>query len=237
MFADDITQIITYPWKSEQIMAQHTARAIENINNYEKQWKIKTNINKFKIIPIAKNKTEPVIANGDLYPYATEGQLLGLKITKTGYKSFIQEKTRKAQATLTKLYRFRRLSTKNKKKLYMVLIKPILEYPPVPIHALSKTNIKQMQIIQNKALRFIYGIRYPDIVTNEELHQRAEIEPLNVILYDRATKIWNQIEDLNTETGRNIIETNQRINNNTRNHRWFRSSIKAIQQPRPPPTF
>lgn len=55
-YADDITQIIIYPGRSQQIMASRTVNEIKIINNYEKTWKIKTNKNKFRIIPIAVKK-------------------------------------------------------------------------------------------------------------------------------------------------------------------------------------
>ncbi len=38
------------------MMAIRTVREIEKINLFEKKWKIKTNINKFKIFPIAVKK-------------------------------------------------------------------------------------------------------------------------------------------------------------------------------------
>lgn len=43
-YADDITQIITYPGKARQLMAIRTVNEIEKNNNYEKNWKIKTKI-------------------------------------------------------------------------------------------------------------------------------------------------------------------------------------------------
>lgn len=43
----------------------------------------------------------------------------------------------------------------------MSLINPIIEYPAVPQNALKKTNMKKIQVVHNKALRFIYNARYP----------------------------------------------------------------------------
>ena len=47
MYADDITQIITYPGKSRMFMTRKTEREISKINSYETKWKIKTNATKF----------------------------------------------------------------------------------------------------------------------------------------------------------------------------------------------
>lgn len=50
MFADDI---VSYPGNSAEIMARHTVRAIETINDRGKKWK-KTNSNKVATIPLGK---------------------------------------------------------------------------------------------------------------------------------------------------------------------------------------
>ena len=53
-FADDITQVITYPGKSRGMLARRITREIVKINNYEKQWKIQTSKPKFKLVSMAK---------------------------------------------------------------------------------------------------------------------------------------------------------------------------------------
>ena len=56
-FADDLTQII-YNEKSRTEMALKTQREIEKYNEYEKKWKIRTNLRKFQVIPISITKPE-----------------------------------------------------------------------------------------------------------------------------------------------------------------------------------
>ena len=223
MFADDTTQIVVYPGESKQLMAQHTARAIENINQFERNWKIKTNINKFKVIPLAKRTPSPLIVDGDIMEYSNEGTLLGLKITKRGYYSHMKEKNARAHALLTKLQRFQNLSQKNKKQLYLSLVRSLLEYPPIPISAMSKTQIEKLQKIQNRALRFMYNIKWYDLVTTEELHRRADIPRIEELLKLRTETIWNKIEDLELI---DFIEEEDDENElrGGRMHTWFRES-------------
>ena len=57
LFADDVTQLIEYHHRSKQMTARRTERAILDVNNYERKWKIKTNQNKFKELPISVKKT------------------------------------------------------------------------------------------------------------------------------------------------------------------------------------
>lgn len=233
IFADDITQIIAYPGKSTGIMANHTARAIENINKFEQDWKIQTNMTKFKIIPITKRKNDPVIVEGNLLPYATEGTVLGLKITTTGYRAFYKEKINRAKINMTKIRRFCKLSTKNKLKLYNAFVKSALLYPPIPMNAAKKTNMRKMQIIQNKSLRQVYNIKYPDVIRNDRLHATARVKTINEVLHEQARKIWTKVDDMIGEDMISwISEGNQR-----REHYWLpRSRLKALG-PSPQPIY
>ncbi len=56
MYADDVTQIITAPTKFKDMTKLKVETVINRINRYEKIWKIKTNENKFKILPISQYK-------------------------------------------------------------------------------------------------------------------------------------------------------------------------------------
>lgn len=138
VFADDITQIVAYPGTSTELMAGHTETAIQSIYNYENKWKIQTNSAKFKIIPMAKQKYDPVIVDGEILPYATDGRILGLNITATGFKSIKKQKKRGVEMMLNKLRRFKNLDTSNKLKLYNAFVRSSSLYPPVPTHAAKK---------------------------------------------------------------------------------------------------
>ena len=70
----------------------------------------------------------------------------------------------------------------------------------------SDTQLNKLQVIQNKALRFIYNIRYPNIVSNQTLHNRAKIptvkERLNSL---RDKQIFKLNLLINDEVGMNAI--------------------------------
>lgn len=83
-------------------------------------------------------KTSPLIVDGDLLDYTNQGTVLGLKISNTGYRSFIKENKDSQQRTLDKIKLFENLSIWNKKKHYTSLIRSVIEYPPVPINTLKK---------------------------------------------------------------------------------------------------
>lgn len=62
------TQIIINATLSAQTAAQRTAKEISNINEYKRKWKIKTNKDKFAVIPISRKKRREIIA-GEKYNY------------------------------------------------------------------------------------------------------------------------------------------------------------------------
>ena len=88
-YADDITQIITYQGKSIQFMATRTTQEIEKINNYERKWKIKTNKSKFKIIPVAVQKKNIIIIDGEIIEFSGNGNILGLTVSRNGISKHI----------------------------------------------------------------------------------------------------------------------------------------------------
>ena len=90
-YADDITQIITYPGKSRNFMAIRAANEINKINEYERKWKIKTNKQKFKIIPIAVKKKNNIIIDGKIIEYTSSGKILGTTVCRTGLSKHINE--------------------------------------------------------------------------------------------------------------------------------------------------
>ena len=94
------------------------------------------------------------------------------------------------------------MDPKIKTHLIKTLVLPVLDYPPIPTHAMSKTQISKLQKIQNKALRFALNQRYPFTLNTTEQHETAKIAPINVRLHNQATKIWASLQyrQLNTYT-------------------------------------
>lgn len=69
------------------------------MNEYERKWKIKTDKNKFKIVPITVKKKEQIVV-----AYSDKGNVIGLKAGKTGIESYITEIIRKEKGALTELF-------------------------------------------------------------------------------------------------------------------------------------
>ncbi len=131
LYADDITQVITTPSKSRNMMRLNAEREIERINRYEKKmWKIRTSEKKFKILPIARYKSnQKITVNGRDINTCTEGKFLGLKLQTRGIVGHATEKLSKGKGIISGLRRFDQLTPKLKATLIKTLFIPVLEYP------------------------------------------------------------------------------------------------------------
>ena len=227
-YADDITQLIATPGN----IANNTIHAIEQINHFENQWKIQTNMTKFKIINLCRRKTDDIFIDDRHIPYADTGTILGLKFSRTGYKTHITARCAQARTQLNKIRRFTNLSPDNKKKLYLTLVRSTLLYPPIPLHTLAKTPMLRLQAIQNNGLRFVYNTSWTDFITNQELHTRASIPPVNVYLHNLAKKTWNTIEQIMPQQFNSLT-----FPADLNEHSYFKDSKSRALGPEPLPLY
>ena len=114
--------------------------------------------------------------------------------------------TQKASYNLTKLHRFKSAPPNIKLTLYKTLIRPIFEYPSILLADTSDTRIHKLQLIQNKALRFIYNTHWSDYITNTSLHNRAKIETVKDRLENLKTKtLLRAYDTITDDQGRNAV--------------------------------
>ena len=229
-FADDVTQIIQNFNNNKEQLAEDTGREIERINNYEKMWKIQTNITKFSLLSISKWRPHQVTAEGRNINFKNEVKILGLTLKRTGSVQHLTNRINYAKAQTAKLRRFKKLETAVKMRLYKTMIRPILEYPVMPNSLASKTQQLKMQKIQNRNLRFITcndeNLRN---LTIEEKHHQLNIETINERLHSRLQKSWERFAIREPE----IYDKSMRENNdNFRDHAWWgRAALRYIEAP------
>ena len=223
IYADDITQIIQTQ-DNEKYFALQTTSEIENVNNLENQWKIKTNQNKFQIIPINRKGKEKVETGTLTHDYQKKGKALGTIITTRGFSPHAASQIQAAKAKLSTLYRFINLSSNNKRKIYQSLLKSVLEYPPISLHPISITQQKKMQTIQNKASRIITKIRKLDRKTSKYDNEQARLIPINISIHNQAIKIWQTVRDT---TPRDILNKLE-LHPNRNYSKLFPSSLAKI---------
>ena len=209
-----------------------TQREIHNTNTFEERWKIKTNTNKFKVIKLGHRTGPHLIVENQRKEFSNSGKALGLAISTQGYNANTTERTNRANAALKTLYRFKDMNTKIKTHLVKTLILPIIDYPPIPTHALSNKQISKLQKIQNKSLRFATNQRYPYTLNTQEIHENTQTLPVNIRLHNQALKIWNKIETLDIPIFHELIENTENIQNWNKNFPSSLTALRNIPQPK-----
>ncbi len=136
----------------------------------KKKCKIKKNVHKFTPLHLAAKRTFPLHINEEEVQLKNKGKCLGLTITTSGYYKHIQQRKNIAGSALNKLYKLYNMPENIEIRLVKTLILPILDYPPIPIHTMSKNQTSKLQKIQNKALRFATNQKYPYTMTRGQIH-------------------------------------------------------------------
>lgn len=224
-FADDFTQIIVTKCNriNNKARIEHKANVENEIlrqNNFEYKWKIKTNAGKFQMIMIANKPKQNITVENTTFNYEKKANVLGLHFkTNNFFKSQVDDNIRKANFELSKLYRFIYVKQKIKIRLYKTKVLPLLTYASVPLNICSTSQIKRLQVIQNKAIRWITRLYYPNRCNIDHQQQTLKIEPIKERINRLSQRIWFKIETENSEffnTTLNIPIIN--------GHSWFKSS-------------
>ena len=227
-YADDFTQIIVTKCnkindRARAIHRESVQAEILKQNKYEQKWKIKSNLCKFKMIMIGNTPKQNIIVENVSINYSDKAKILGLKFkSRNFFKDQVDENIRKAKAELSRLYKLRYLKKKLKTRLYKSKALPHLTFASVPLNICSHNQIKRLQVVQNKAIRWITNTYYPNTCNIDEQQHLLKIEPINERINRLAQNIWYKAEIENSpffEITKNIpIQFG---------HSWFKSSYAA----------
>ena len=215
------------------MLAAKIRRETEKINNYEKRWKIKTNTNKFQLLTISATATSEVRIDNEPINYKNSLKTLGLTLTRTGINKHIDQRTSIAQAQMTKLIRFKGLSTNANLHLFKALIKPILEYPIILLCLSPRYKLNKLQAKQNICISCASKDTLPYERTIKDLHELYNINSLNITFRNRAEKIWQKLTALD-----NTIEDHSaQITDQYSDHIYWRRIHRNLQEPYPDPIY
>ena len=241
-YADDVTQLIRH---TDLDRLTRKARVeLNRVTHWELTWRINTNPTKSKITYFGTKRHQqahtihlnPYINTPTPIPVTTTNNILGVTFDdKLNMVTHTNMKHAMANKALTTIYRFKTASVKTKTHLYKALIRPLITYAPNVIQLTTETNKKKLQTVQNKALRFIHNTHWQSFTKNETLHERTNIQPLNIYWRSLGDK---QIEKMLTihphwlDYFNNIIPPPRyRNNNNLNNHSLF--NIPNTPHPQP----
>ncbi|KAG0724360.1 hypothetical protein GWK47_005185 [Chionoecetes opilio] len=215
LYADDVSQVVFHPGRSSAMLNARTSREIARVSTYEEEWKIQTNVNKFKPTPAPGGWCSGGLPGQRDRPRPQDLQLR-IRLTRVN------------PSALATLYRFRDLDANLKLHLVKALVLPVLTYPPVPLHALSKNSISKLQRVQNAAIRFVVNHKWEDFVTMELLHGAVDLPAVNVRLHHLASQVWLRMQEEDWEQFRALQELSDAAPD--RSHGWFPRSLRALQE-------
>ena len=225
-YADDFTQVIVSKFRTlinpdcKLAHKRHVEAEIEKQNNFERKWKIQTNLQKFAIITVGFYSAPDIIVNNTTIPYTRKTSLLGLHFARNNFfMKQVDNIENIARAELKRLYRFRFLRRKLKVRLYKALILPLLTYPVIPLNICSNAQIKRLQVVQNNAIRWIMNERWPLICPLETRHADLKLEYIDFRIKRLAEAVWYKIEEEDSDFHRTAMAIQMPLP-----HSWFPSS-------------
>lgn len=162
-------------------------KALISAQKFFEKWKIKINHAKTQAILFPFNKspkripTQMLSVNNTIIPLQKSVKYLGIIFDqKLNFREHIEytcEKSVKCgRALYPLLNRKSRLNHKNKMLIFNTCIRPIMTYGcPVWYPRAAKTNVKKLQIIQNKNLKIICNLhrRFPTYRLHEKCNQKV----------------------------------------------------------------
>ena len=224
------------------MLALKTEREIERINKFKKQWKIRTNKNKFKILSISKTKPAEIRIENRIIPFTNRINILGFQLRRTGFGTRIKSRIAIARGQLTKLKRFLKLQAKTKNRLYKSLIRSQMEYSNMPqcVMATKKKKKKkkklELQRFQNGTSRkFVHLQECGQQIDIEELHQEYNIEPVNKRMFRRAERTWEKFTIKEPELAAITMEMNNQ--RDIKDHYRWQRVTPYIESGEPEPVF
>ena len=137
---------------------------------------LKINIQKTKEMRISVRQQEPLELHGEDVERVSEFTYLGSIINETGgTDEDITARIRKAQPTFSMLmpvWKEKCVRLQTKLRIFDTNVKSVLLYGSETWRS-TKLLIKKLQTFINKCLRMILNIRWPEVISNEELWGRT----------------------------------------------------------------
>ena len=246
IYADDTT--IYTGSDSENTLKQDLEQALKGILNYFSKIGLKCNAEKCQFMVIGnKKRLEEVTlnVNGHILNQAENIKILGVTFDRgLKWDSHIQNITKKCRSLLGILFKGRHLVDQNTKKLlYNAMVQSRLNYADVIWDSCSEGLAQQVQKIQNSGIRYIFGLKKYDHVseyrtslkwvTVKEKRKQHILQLFHKIrLKESPINLFNKIRRSEINHGhstRNAIRGNLTINyarTNTGKNSFINKAIK-----------
>lgn len=173
---------------------------------------LKINIKKTKCMKLNNTCNLPIILNNTVIEEVNEFCYLGSIITtNSDSDSDIDSriaKARQAFGMLSGIWRSSIISQKTKIQLFNTNVKSVLLYG-CESWAYTRTRINRIQVFVNKCLRSIFRIFWPNTISNADLWNKADQQPIeNQIIKRKWGWIGHTLRRPNDDIARTALEWN-----------------------------
>lgn len=209
LYADDTAFTVT-SWRIDSI-AQTLEKSFKNFSRYCLKWKL--DINQTKTEAILFSKRRPLILHKILsFNWSESVKYLGLTLDKKlTFSEHIKAKIATINGLIRTLYpilsKSSGINRDNKILIYKMLIRPVMMYGCEVWSYTSKSNIKSLQICQNKTLRLIGNFAKSFPV--DHIHRELGVEYVSAFLDKQSQGLKLRCTDSTNELVKKIgIVTN-----------------------------
>ena len=112
-------------------------------------------------------------------------------------------------------------------KAYKCFIRPVLKYGSLITGALRESQVKEMQIFQNKCLRLALGITYLDRMRTIDLHDLTNIPMIKTRMTALAVKTFRSLE--NTQCFKDLVLNHEIVQKRAGSNTILDQLLAAIQ--------
>ena len=112
-------------------------------------------------------------------------------------------------------------------KAYKRFIRPVLEYGSLITGALRESQVKEMQIFQNKCLRLALGVTYLDRMRTIDLHDLTNVPMIKTRMTALAVKTFRSLE--NTQCFKDLVLNHEIVQKRTGSNIILDQLLAAIQ--------
>ena len=226
LFADDIAYIQSYAYKikgksipdANELATQKAQIYLNQLEIWMNRWYLTLAPRKCahlvfsKAANIANDKLDIRIYNEPI-PFDVKPKFLGIvfdaRLSFKEHNALIKEKVRD-RINILKILSFDKhwaLPEKFLVNIYKVLVRSVMDYSSIVTTAANKKVIRDLEVLQNEALRVIFKVSLMDHVTTEELLNRAEITSIEERHEELTSKYYEKIFIKNNPLIKSLFES------------------------------
>ena len=172
------------------------------LETFAKQVGLRINIGKTKTMHMPGPPNTPIRVENQEIEAVDDFTYLGSVISPdNGAEKDIKSRLAKAKgafAMLRPIWRSKQYNRKTKLKIFKSNVLSVLLYG-AECWRMTETDLNKLETFQNKCLRQIHGIYYPNMISNVELHERSGVVSMEKTITKRRLKLVGHIMRMQPE--------------------------------------